>query len=81
MKIVDLRYLRRGVAFKRQQSLISTHSASIISNTNASMPTGLNRDEDISSARVNSVVDELSHYRRWTFNHFTGGDLIYDDVR
>src|SRR6266536_6021817 len=73
--------LRRGVTFKRKQSVVSDHSVTIISHFKQPPATAFDFDRDAACTGVDRILDQLFCHRGRPLDYFTGGDLIGDVIR
>ena len=74
--IVDLAQLRRRVPLQAQKRVIAAHAAAVICHPDQLPPAPFDLDRDISSARVDAILDQLFNDRRGILDHLAGRDLI-----
>ena len=59
-----------------QQSIVAQHATTVVGDLDKLFTAGFDLDSDARRTRIQRVLQQFLYYRRRTFNHFAGGDLV-----
>ena len=61
---------------KGQESIVAIHPAAVVADADQLAPARLHLDTDAIRPRIQSILQQFFHHRRWPVHHLAGGDLV-----
>jgi hypothetical protein len=64
------------VTLESKNSVVARHSLAVVNHTHQTSSSEFDVNLNSPRSGVNRIFDKLFYNRSWSFNNFTGGDLI-----
>jgi hypothetical protein len=75
-QILDGKELARGMPLKSGSGVGLVHASPVVAHGNRLDTSALDKDDDLSSTRIERVLDKLLHHRSRTLNDLTRSNLV-----